>query len=94
MVIYKYPLSLDQPTKVQVPENYLILKIDAQGSIPTVWILVDESKCYEKELTIMHLPTGKQVEEAYLEDKEYIDTVQISYYVAHFFMREEVIEDD
>lgn len=89
MKIYKYPLSLQQDYNictVLLPAGYQILTIQLQNDIPTLWVLVDETRSNILKVQIAVVGTGHHI--TFNADlATYISTVQFNNgnLVLHFF---------
>lgn len=83
MIIYKYPLSLDE-TLVEMPVGAKLLDVQTQRDVVYLWALVDPTK--ETEERTFHIyGTGHGVGDG----GDYIGTAQDGPFVWHVFERRE-----
>lgn len=55
--IWKFPFSISDTVKVLMPSDAVVLKIDSQGGVPTIWAAVSED-AKEVEHTFLLRGTG------------------------------------
>lgn len=75
--IYKYPLHTDDKQAIEVPRIHKILTLQMQGTIPTLWIEVDDDSIDSIDIHIEIYGTGHTINpsnDPY--DREYIGTYQ------------------
>lgn len=83
-VIYKYTLSLIDRQNIEMPTGYEILSIGVQGSNLVLWAMVDP-EMKETKVPIEINGTGNGFVEFEGEEKKYIGTVQLEFFVWHVF---------
>ena len=79
--IYKYPIS--GKGEVCLPRGANILKVALQGSVRTIWALVDVDEKEVTECLVWEYGTGAG---ANLRDKAYLETIFEDGYVWHLFI--------
>lgn len=75
--IWKYPLEVETPQELQMPENAEILSVQVQAGIPCLWALVnaDNFPRLSVNRTIEIYGTGHVIPAA--GERVYIDTFQM-----------------
>lgn len=81
MKIFKYPLMLTDIQKIKMPMNYKIIAFKMQGTIPTIWAIVDD-QAPARYVTIIIKGTGHDISE---DDLSYVGTVLDGNLVWHLF---------
>lgn len=81
--IYKYRLP-DKINKLMIPAGGIVLTIQLQDDIPTIWVLVNPSNP-EKERIFHLVGTGHKIEIRAGAHPVYVGTVQIDWHVWHCF---------
>ena len=81
--IYKYPLSLQTTTELEMPVGAKILSIQMQGGLPTIWALVQE-EARDETRTFLVFGTGGPLDD-YVLTYPHIATVQDGSLVWHIF---------
>ena len=82
--IWKFEITRDITTEIDVPGNYKILKVDYQNGHMCIWIMVESGKP-KTRITIEVHGTGFKINDC--ENLEHIDTLQQDYFVWHIFER-------
>jgi len=85
--IWKYPLDLEQ-TAINMPKDAQVLAVQAQGTVPMLWAMVDPEAELERR-QFYTFDTGHNIPDDLI--LSFIDTFQIrdGMYVFHVF--EEVV---
>lgn len=81
--IYKYQLPANV-NKLMIPQGGVVLTIQLQDDVPTIWVLVDPASL-EKERIFQLIGTGHKIEIKADAHLAYIGTVQIDWEVRHCF---------
>lgn len=81
--IYKYRLP-GNVNKLMIPLGGIVLTIQMQDDVPTIWVLVDPASP-EKERVFQLIGTGHKIEIKEGAHPVYAGTVQIDWEVWHCF---------
>lgn len=85
MVIWKYPLKVEDTQTLTIPTNGKILSIQTQDRVPCMWVLLDERDCCLLNKRTFHIHgTGNSLPSSINEDV-FIGTFQLGYFVGHVF---------
>lgn len=84
MIIYKYALDLVGEQTLLLPKNSLILALQLQLGVPTVWVSIPDTEAEREVVTFSTYGTGQQVDE---KVEQYLDTYQLNGFVWHVFYR-------
>jgi hypothetical protein len=84
MVIYKYPLELVVEQTLLLPKNSLVLALQLQLGVPTVWVSIPDTGADREIVTFSTYGTGQQVDQ---KVEQYLDTYQLNGFVWHVFYR-------
>ena len=87
MKIWKFKLKRDESQLVRMPLKSEIMDIQIQNDEFVMWALVDPESEYI-EVKINMYGTGFEIDQGTIKD-EYLSTVQVGYFVWHFFMNYE-----
>lgn len=98
MKIYKYLLS--EEGKIDTYEGRFgnILCVKEQNDLPHMWVEVDEENFYDKQINILSLGTGwdMEVEKIFKnwEDWKYIGTAIVDGLVWHYYAYEKILDTE
>ena len=84
MKIWKYPLKIQSEQSIEAPLHWVPLSLQMQGSIPTLWALVDENGP-RGIYPVLMLGTGWEIDRPTNPDL-FLGTVQHDGFVWHFFL--------
>ncbi len=80
--VWKFPLAEVGEQLVKMPMGAIILHVDRQGGIPTLWALVNtEAQIIKRKIIIV----GTGWEAGHITLHAYIGTISTSPFVWHFF---------
>lgn len=83
--IWKFPLVWADIQSIAIPEEYVLLSVQIQRDVPTLWAIVDEKKPNKNVEIICH-GTGHAVDKKIDKGRfDYLGTVQHDNLVFHFF---------
>lgn len=83
ITIWKYSLKLDDKIELEIPEGARILSVQMQGSVPSLWALVDSEA--KKEIRVFYI-FGTGTSNPLLRFAlDYIGTFQERFFVWHVF---------
>lgn len=82
MRIYKYFLSLGRRQTLYMPPGAVILTVQLQDQIPTLWAIVNPDEASSEARTFCIYGTGADLPE---KAERYIGTVQLNGFVWHVF---------
>ena len=86
LVIYKYPLILDDWQTLELPKGYQILDIQTQLEDIFLWALIDNEEQEMEKVTIMIIGTGRPGMQTIDKEKyKYLKTTQQPPFVWHVF---------
>ena len=72
--IWKYPIdTMENDLTIEMPEDSELLYFDVQKEIPTLWVLVNTEKKFEKRYFRV-LGTGDSIED---DNLDYIGSIQL-----------------
>jgi hypothetical protein len=84
--IWKFPLAMVSPQRVDMPEGAQILTVQAQGDFGCIWALVDPD--VEKQSHYFEIyGTGQVVTDDGVTERPYVGTFQTDQFVWHVFER-------
>ncbi len=86
MRVFKYPLAAMSRQIVQMPKDAAILDLQVQGSVPTIWALVNPMSSFESRIFTIY-GTGRDMP---VNPGKYIGTFQLDDGVLVFHLFEEV----
>lgn len=86
--IYKYPVSIDDVIRIQMPLQAEFLTLQVQNDIPCLWVLVDPENELEERIFEMY-GTGYSIECNSSIERKYLGTFQLreGILVYHLFER-------
>lgn len=92
--IYKYLIpipkqtGMDSVATIKLPREAVILRLENQGGVPTLWAMVDPEENRTEDVQLLVLLTGEQVDQNDLLRWKYISTAILQPdYVLHFFLK-------
>lgn len=91
--IYKYPLTITDVNRIELPKGAKILCIQTQNDNPYLWALVDKYESEKETHFIETLGTGHPINEG---ERQYIGTYQLrnGALVFHVFLLADQLQED